>query len=272
MKYFFDTEFLEGTQKGFFSDSKPTIDLISIGIVAEDGREYYAISRDFNLKEAWNRWQQRTGQGDRNNDQPREYWIRENVLFPVFVDLLKVYHEFLNKGISMGIPMSVKNVNEFNFKNLKWLLKRFGMSNDKIARQVFLFVNKPIIDKYDDHIAFDEEIIKDAYLYSNEENHEFYAYYSAYDWVGMCWLYGKMIDLPHRFPKYCNDLKQMLDGKLNTKKWYLKTDGILSTLNEKLSFIKSNRDYPVNPNDHNALSDAKWNKKLYNFINNDITW
>ncbi len=37
MKYFYDTEFLEdGT----------TIDLISIGIVAEDGREYYAVSED----------------------------------------------------------------------------------------------------------------------------------------------------------------------------------------------------------------------------------
>lgn len=39
MKYFYDTEFLE--------DGK-TIDFISIGIVAEDGREYYAVSEDFN--------------------------------------------------------------------------------------------------------------------------------------------------------------------------------------------------------------------------------
>lgn len=37
MKYFYDTEFLE--------DGK-TIELISIGIVAEDGREYYAINDD----------------------------------------------------------------------------------------------------------------------------------------------------------------------------------------------------------------------------------
>lgn len=36
-KYFYDTEFLE--------DGK-TIDLISIGIVCEDGREYYAINSD----------------------------------------------------------------------------------------------------------------------------------------------------------------------------------------------------------------------------------
>ena len=56
MNYFLDTEFLEGTQKTLFGKSKPTIDLISIGIVAEDGREYYAISKDFNLKEAWNRY------------------------------------------------------------------------------------------------------------------------------------------------------------------------------------------------------------------------
>jgi hypothetical protein len=42
MKYFYDTEFHEdGT----------TIDLISIGIVAEDGRQYYAVNRDAD----WNR-------------------------------------------------------------------------------------------------------------------------------------------------------------------------------------------------------------------------
>ena len=38
MNYYFDTEFL---------DDGKTIDLISIGIVAVDGREYYAVSLDF---------------------------------------------------------------------------------------------------------------------------------------------------------------------------------------------------------------------------------
>lgn len=42
MKYFFDTEFHEDGR---------TIDFISIGIVAEDGREYYAVNRDAD----WNR-------------------------------------------------------------------------------------------------------------------------------------------------------------------------------------------------------------------------
>ena len=36
MKYFLDTEFLEGKQKTLFDKSKHTIDLISVDIVAED--------------------------------------------------------------------------------------------------------------------------------------------------------------------------------------------------------------------------------------------
>ena len=39
MKIYYDTEFIE--------DGK-TIDLISIGMIAEDGREYYAVSRELN--------------------------------------------------------------------------------------------------------------------------------------------------------------------------------------------------------------------------------
>ncbi|SEI45112.1 protein of unknown function [Arthrobacter sp. yr096] len=54
MKYFYDTEFLEDGH---------TIDLISIGIVAEDGREYYAV----NMEADWDRIQQHG-------------WLRENVL------------------------------------------------------------------------------------------------------------------------------------------------------------------------------------------------
>lgn len=52
MKYFYDTEFIENGK---------TIDLISIGIVCEDGREYYAISREFD--------------GEKASD-----WVKENVL------------------------------------------------------------------------------------------------------------------------------------------------------------------------------------------------
>ena len=54
MKYYLDTEFHEYQRRPLFSKPFRTIELISIGIVAEDGREYYAISKDFDLKAAWN--------------------------------------------------------------------------------------------------------------------------------------------------------------------------------------------------------------------------
>lgn len=46
MRYFYDTEFIEDGR---------TIELVSIGIVAEDGREYYAVSTEFDpqLANAW---------------------------------------------------------------------------------------------------------------------------------------------------------------------------------------------------------------------------
>lgn len=47
--YFFDTEFSER------AGQRPTIDLISIGIVCEDGREYYAESSEF-LENLCNPW------------------------------------------------------------------------------------------------------------------------------------------------------------------------------------------------------------------------
>jgi hypothetical protein len=54
MKYFYDTEFLEDGQ---------TIELISIGIVCQDGREYYAINRDA----PWQRIQ-------------KDEWLMKNVM------------------------------------------------------------------------------------------------------------------------------------------------------------------------------------------------
>lgn len=52
MRYFYDTEFIEDGR---------TIELVSIGIVAEDGREYYAVSTDFDSAKA-------------------NSWVRDNVL------------------------------------------------------------------------------------------------------------------------------------------------------------------------------------------------
>ncbi len=122
MNYFLDTEFIEGKQDktflGFkYGETKPTIDLISIGIVSEDNREYYAISKDFNLKEAWNR-----------------EWIRENVLKPVELELFKI-HCKANIGH--------KNIEgKGDYRAFKWMLETYGKTNKQIAKEIEEFTDK----------------------------------------------------------------------------------------------------------------------------------
>lgn len=65
MKYFLDTEFIERGRQH-------PIELISIGIVAEDGREFYAISNEFDAATA--------------ND-----WVKENVLPHTFIQTDGIY-------------------------------------------------------------------------------------------------------------------------------------------------------------------------------------
>lgn len=251
MKYFLDTEFVEGTQKKWFGKTKPTIDLISIGIVEEDkdafskrigktnrtyrGREYYAISKDFNLKEAWNRYDiQNVFYDDGIYTTKKVYWIRENVLKPIFDELS--YKDYPDSPVT-----------KFSYKSLKYLLKKYGKTNELIAEEVKDFCRVP------------NEISQP----------EFYTYYGNYDWVVFCWLFGKMIDLPNGFPMYSKDLKQMLDDEqeklnnLHLAKSRRKGYSRIEPFN-----IKKDDNYPKQENEHNALADARWNKKLYQFLMN----
>jgi hypothetical protein len=125
MKHFIDTEFYE--------DGK-TIDLISIGIVAEDGREFYAVSKDAQLH--------------RVSD-----WVRSNVLnsLPTYDDPAWMSRE------------EIKN-------NLQW------------------------------HFEVDVK---------RGDEPEVWGYYSDYDWIVLCQIYGTMMDLPDYMPRFCRDLKQL---------------------------------------------------------------
>ncbi len=117
-RYWFDTEFIE--------DGK-TIELVSIGIVSENGRTYYAEVDGVDYGRA-------------------DPWLHENV-FPHLTGETK--------------------------------------PREQIADEVAAFVG---------------------------EKPEFWAYYAGYDWVALCQLYGRMIDLPKGWPMYCRDVKQMADA------------------------------------------------------------
>lgn len=230
-RYFLDTEFLEGPQKTWFGKTKPTIDLISIGIVCEDGREYYAISKDFNLKEAWNRYQIKDNLPESlAHGKIKEYWIRDNVLLPI-------YKEFVSGD--------VRNHIDFSYNGMKWILNKYGKSNEQIAKEIKNWVENI---EYNALYAIHPKSFEHIDI-------EFYAYYADYDWVAFCWLFGKMIDLPKGFPMYCIDLKQIMDEKEHKIKSKSKT-----------FVIKKHKDYPKQKNEHNALDDARWNLKLYKFF------
>lgn len=256
MNYYLDTEFLEGAQRSVFGATKPTIDLISIGIVSEDNREYYAISKDFNIKEAWYRFQLEndTSVGARIGcipSQKKVYWIRENVL--------KLIHEELSNKEVDGYKGFTDPYYEldlaFTYTNFKRLVKKYGKSNKDIAKEVIKFCSQqPTGIVYTSNppiIQYDTTPTK------------FYGYYCDYDWVVFCWLFGKMIDLPEGFPMYCHDLKQTKDFIIE------KASSKAKTAYERylVQDLDSLPNYPKQVSEHNALEDAKWNKQLHKFLN-----
>jgi hypothetical protein len=74
------------------------------------------------------------------------------------------------------------------------------------------------------------------------EKPEIWGYYCDYDWVALCQLYGTMMELPKGWPMFCLDIKQ----------------ACVSVGDPRL---------PVQDRgEHNALSDALWNRTAWEFL------
>jgi hypothetical protein len=153
LRYYLDTEFIEDGQ---------TIELISLGIVCDDGREYYAEVDEVPWEKA-------------------DQWVLDNV-----------------KPHLMGGECI--------------------RSRQQIAEDVVRFVSQ------------------------GKGQPQFWGYYADYDWVVLCRLYGRMIDLPSGWPMYCMDLIQLAvesgDPKLPGQR------GV----------------------EHHALADARWNRHIHQFL------
>jgi hypothetical protein len=100
MKYFIDTEFIEGFHKPLFGKRRHFIDLISIGIVAEDGRTYYAISKEYEY--------------DKASD-----WVKENIITPLYLS-----------------TVNGDQRNQFTIENFH---KYYGLSHGNIAEGIKRF-------------------------------------------------------------------------------------------------------------------------------------
>lgn len=252
-KFFLDCEFFEGFHKPLFGRRRHLIDLISIALVGEDGKEYYAVSNEFDLKAAW-----------------KDEWLRENVLKPI-------HWEMRSKEVGAHNEYYAAHQDEmdamwqFTFKNFKLLISIWGKSNREICREIQIFTGRE---------ACDDKFGMFSWYWPDKP--EFYAYYADYDWVLFCSLFGRMIDLPPEFPQYCRDLKQTMDEKVaimsaaNTfselrpvsikdgeRKVFI-SNGVWLNL-EKDGLI-NHPDYPIQKDEHNALADARWNYELYKFL------
>jgi len=89
------------------------------------------------------------------------------------------------------------------------------------------------------------QIRADLLVFCNTEKHgqpEFWSYYADYDHVALCQLFGTMMDLPRGWPMLTLDIKQWCDALGNPA---------LPRQEERA---------------HNALSDARWHKQLWEFL------
>jgi hypothetical protein len=93
-----------------------------------------------------------------------------------------------------------------------------------------------------------KEKLLDFFFYFGDTSPKIWTYYGAYDWVIFCWQFGSMIDLPDEMPMYPRDLKYVLDRA-----------GITSIPDE----LKSKTE-------HNALADAKFNQRLWQWLRDDF--
>jgi len=119
----------------------------------------------------------------------------------------------------------------------------YAVSNEYNPEDADKWVKENVLSKIPkDQVTLSRKEIANAFLDWCGDKPEFWAYYADYDWVVLCQLYGRMIDLPKGWPMYCRDIKQVCDLLGNPK---LPEQG---------------------KGEHNALRDAEWNLKAYDFL------
>lgn len=278
MNFYFDTEFNQRLHKPLFGKQHVFIDLISIAIVKDNDQQYCAVSKDFDIKAAWFAYQLEQVSGDQRNVYPegiKKYWLRENVLKPIWEELCyteyrenpnEIKQEFWDLLDQMPeekrLPFFVKNMlpyphkQLFNLGEVKRLVKKYGRTKKEIAEDVKSFVWRSF-DSPDD---------------MEEQGVDLYAYFASFYYVLLGSIFGLMKDLPMGFPMYCKDLKQYKDDKADMlisqgtrthtqgNKYYPKNK------QEAIEWIEKYPAYPKQQNEHNALADAIWNKKLHAFL------
>lgn len=223
MKHFYDLEFLERCEPGEHSGS---IDLISIGIVSDDGSEYYAINSDIQTDAELHR---RISEHD---------FLAKNVIMHLpLVDDRAVAEQLKAAEMSKRTPYFEPSSKEYtdNSTRLDWKLDltdrdvkpRWVIANE--VREYFL--NRL------DHGLHNDEV-------DDEGDVELWANFGAYDHVRLMWLWGPMIARPKHLPMFTHDIQQ-----------YARFLGVSYKDFPKQEAGK-----------HDALADARHNQLVWSFL------
>lgn len=193
MRVFYDTEFWENGR---------TIDLASIGMVTESGKDsLYYINGEFPFQEA----------ADANP------WLVTNVYPHLPVSQIHgVWHvDFTDERV---VPRD----------ELRHHVEQFLMYCHRLE-------------------AKKNDRPRPALGDMNRDDLELWAYFSAYDHVALCQLWGRMIDLPPYVPMFSHDLA-------TEARFILGPAGRLS------------KEVPQADGEHDALADARWNQRAFEWL------
>jgi hypothetical protein len=115
-----------------------------------------------------------------------------------------------------------------------------------VKRNVILLLDHPIPAFPESRARTYEQIRDEVAAFVSHEKPEFWAYFADYDWVALCGLFGRLMDLPGHWPQFCLDLKQQayLYGRVLPE-----YDPALEGLPE-----------------HHALGDARWTARAHKEI------
>lgn len=244
MKYFLDTEFIEGFRKPLFGKKRHFIDLISIAIVREDGEVYEAICSEYNFNEA-------------------SPWVKENVIVPLYDKTVKEFAK------------------QFNY--LHNFHQVYGKTREEIRSEILAFLGcEPSfsggwhvlegIEFYGYYADYDWVLFCSLFgtmmdlpsgmpMYCRDLKQTLDEKAAAiekitYSLALQAFSHEYLTEKGYIKPgTYQNVIKRT--GAVNMKPW---------DLSDKVLFLKRDPVYPKQTNEHDAVADAKWNLELYKFL------
>lgn len=229
MNYYIDTEFHE-----YIKDGVNTIELISIGIIDQAGRTYYAVCNEFNFDDAW------------NNE-----WLQTNVL----------------KTLTSLNPRPDLDT------QLKTFLTKKGKSKSKIAEEILTFINKPTMpDKngVEQPVPYHPP---QFYAYYADYDWVVFCWLfgTMMDLPKGFPMYCRDLqqikdDKIDKWNEKVQNRKTMHPNLVREYNTTFKAEYI-NDCNFYVEDFKWHPEYPTQDNEHNALDDAIWNYKLHNFLN-----